>query len=498
MKILSKAEREAAYKKQAQEATKNAQKRQSNNADKSNSLEKIKTTLQKMGYNILNEDILKETIGTDNSLQFEKISILIEKGAINLNEQELNNTQPRSPIIFSISEAEIPQIQNQQEQDNNTLTKSPKVFRVSETEFTPNKQPQKQFEEEYTHSSKTEETLQRIRKIEEERLNRTKEEKEETPQETPKHISNETADEAPKAIEEKTKEEKIQPAPKEDKEDTKSANPKEPPVSQPSSFEQKYTQSLEKWCQKTTDKKTGKMKREIKSVQKTAHNSEEETKIEITPLSPIAEKRGDNGAIYKIKKSNKKNQTDVTLGSREPGKPLNYDYFYALVKAAHDSGADTIEFNNIKTPEFRDKLLAAALQFKMKLKNAPGVINLEAKHLQSIPPGCRHYLELHNEKAKKALKEMGQQITPEKGTKFGNGPKAEERSHAEKEFIESEIAQIKAQKAEQARIKMEKRANTPSQEDYDQHPEKYVKNQKYTKPTPKKPFNPHIKKAYTH
>ena len=67
---------------------------------------------------------------------------------------------------------------------------------------------------------------------------------------------------------------------------------------------------------------------------------------------------------------------------------------------------------NIKTPEFRDKLLAAALQFKMKLKNPPGVINLEAKHLQSIPPGCKHYLELHNERAKTALKEKGRQILP--------------------------------------------------------------------------------------
>ena len=73
---------------------------------------------------------------------------------------------------------------------------------------------------------------------------------------------------------------------------------------------------------------------------------------------------------------------------------------------------------------------------------------------------------------------MGKQITPEKGSKFGTGPKAEERSHAEKEFIESEIARLKAQKAEQARIKKEKRSNAPSQEDYDQHPERYIQNQK--------------------
>ena len=75
---------------------------------------------------------------------------------------------------------------------------------------------------------------------------------------------------------------------------------------------------------------------------------------------------------------------------------------------------------------------------------------------------------------------MGKQITPEKGSKFGTGPKAEDRTHTEKVFIESEIAQIKAKKAEKARIAMEKRLNFPSLEDYDQHPEKYIKSQKRT------------------
>lgn len=493
-KILSHAERMALFQKQAQEATQQAKHSLDRQNKTSTSLQKIKKSLEDLGYQILDEKILEEIIGKDTSLQFEKISILTEKNAIKLNEHELNNTQTRSPVIFSISEAETPQIQNQQEQKN-SFTQSSKTFSVSETEITP-RVPQKQSQE--THSSKTEETLQRIRKIEEERLKHIK--GEENSQEVKSEPSNETPQETQKTFEEKNKEktikeEQIKPTPQKE---IKAENKKEPLISQPSPFEEKYAQSLKKWCQKTTDKKTGKNKREIKSIQTTTTNLEEETKIEIAPLSPIAAKRGDNGAIYKIKKNNKKNQTDVTLGSREPGQPLNYDYFYALVKAAHDSGADTIEFNNIKTPEFRDKLLAAALQFKMKLKNAPGVINLEAKHLQSIPPGCRHYLELHNEKAKKALKEMGQQITPEKGEKFGDGPKAEERTHAEKESIESQIAMEKAQKAERAREKLEKEINSPSSADYDQHPEKYIKNQAHPQRPKRRPFNPHLKKEYTH
>ena len=414
MKILSKAERDAALKKAAEEATKRANQSPTSENKKNIVLERIKDSLQKMGYTIKDEDGLKEIIGSDTSLKYDKIGILAQKGIISLNEEELDNSKPQNANIFSISEADIPAPQEQH---------TPKSEFISKTEKTQKSQP----EENKTEALK----------------------KDKFPKENP-----------PSKVE-KTKSDK-QPSPKEDNSET----------------EKKYKQSLEKWCQTTTDKKTGKEKRKIKATQKTIVNSEEETQIEIIPLSPIATKRGDKGAIYKIKKGPRPNQTEVTLGSLEPGKPLNYDYFYALVKAARDSGADTIEFNNIKTLEFRDKLLAAALQFKMKLKNPPGAINLDAPHLQSIPPGCRHYLELHNESVKKTLQKTGKQITPEKGSKFGTGPKAEERSHAEKEFIESEIARLKAQKAEQARVKMEKKSNSPSQEDYDQHPERYIQNQK--------------------
>ena len=194
--------------------------------------------------------------------------------------------------------------------------------------------------------------------------------------------------------------------------------------------------------------------------------------IEVRPLSPIARKRGDAGAVYMVKKAPQPDKIDVTVKNPEAGKPLSYDYFYALVKAARDNGTDTIEFNNIRTPEFRDKLLAAALQFKMKLKNPPGVINLAAEHLQSIPPGCRQYLTKHNEAAKKALQKMGREIVPEKGTKFGQGPKAEERTHTEKVFIESTQMEEKLAKTERFMRQQEKRVNSPSTAEYDQNPER--------------------------
>ena len=455
MKILSKAERDAALKKRAEEATQRANQSPAGEKKKNAAFEKVKTSLQKMGYEIKDEEGLKEIIGSDNSLKYDKISILAQRGIISLSEQELDKSRPKAPVVFSISEADISSPQKQQMQ-------------------APAPQPQAKE----TMSPSKQETQARIRQIAEQ-----KKQKEQQPSKeaAPTNPSENKTDVKPTKTSVENEIKNNDAAPK------KSDKLIEPPKL--SAFEKKYAKSLETWCQKTTDKKTGKVKREIKSVQQNIINSEEETQINIAPLSPIAAKQGDNGAVYKIKKGTKPNQTDVTLGSSEPGKPLNYDYFYSLVKAAHDSGADTIEFKDIKTPEFRDKLLAAALQFKMKLKNPPGAINLAAPHLQTIPPGCRHYLELHNESVKKALQKMGKQIIPEKGTKFSTGPKAEERTHAEKVFIESELAQLKAKKAEQARIAMEQRLNSPSSEDYDQHPEKYIKNQR-NNPKQKRKFSP--------
>ena len=67
---------------------------------------------------------------------------------------------------------------------------------------------------------------------------------------------------------------------------------------------------------------------------------------------------------------------------------------------------------------------------------------------------------------------MGREIVPEKGTKFGQGPKAEERTHTEKVFIESTQMEEKLAKTERFMWQQEKRVNSPSTAEYDQNPER--------------------------
>lgn len=248
---------------------------------------------------------------------------------------------------------------------------------------------------------------------------------------------------------------------------------KKPEKNQSASWEQGYVKSLTRWCETNTDKKTNKPKREIAETKV----EENKTAVTVKPISPIAKKRGDKGAIYQFSQHpHKKDTVEVTLGSPD-NSPLNYDYFYALIKAGIENGVEVIEFKDIKTPEFRDKLLAAALQFKQKhknlqLKNAPGVIDLNAEHLKFMPPQARENLKKYNECVKKALAERGKEIMPEKGSKYGEGPRAEERTHAEKVYIESQLIEEKMKRAEKRRKEMEKQVNSPSKAEYDQHPER--------------------------
>lgn len=248
---------------------------------------------------------------------------------------------------------------------------------------------------------------------------------------------------------------------------------KKPEEPQPAAWEQGYVNSLARWCKTSVDKKTNKPKREIAETKVV----ENKTAVTVKPISPIAKKRGDKGAVYQFSQHpHKKDTVEVTLGSPD-NSPLNYDYFYALIKAGIENGVEVIEFKDIKTPEFRDKLLAAALQFKQKhknlqLKNAPGAIDLNAEHLKFMPPKARENLKTYNECVKKALKERGQKIVPEKGAKYGEGPKAEERTHAEKVYIESQLIEEKMKRAERRRKEMEKQVNSPSTAGYDQHPER--------------------------
>lgn len=416
MKILSKAEREAEAKNRAQAAVKKAKAPQKD----TNTAEKIKEQLQRLGYQINDELALQNLPVKDGKLQFEQIRILSERGAISLNTDELEKPSPApqkpaqtqtQPKIFSISEAE---------EAEPVVQKQIQATPTAPTAPTP---------------PTTEQRLEGLKK----------------------------------SLEQKTKASQ-QPAPQKknqgstDKRDEKNKEP---------AWVKNYPEALKQWCDKNVDKKTGQPKRKITEIRSGLDDTQQPSvDIEIAPISPIAHKRGDHGAIYTIKKSPQPEKLDVTVKNKEPGQPLNYDYFYALVKAAHDNGADTIEFNNIRTPEFRDKLLTAALQFKMKLKNPPGVINLEAEHLQTIPPGCRQYLEKHNEAVKKALRERGKEIIPEKGQKYGTGPRAEDRTHAEIEAIESEQMMEKYRRADKRRQEWEEELNSPSTAEYDQHPER--------------------------
>lgn len=404
MRILSRAEREAASKKRAAEAGQKVKQPQQN----TNTVDRIKEQLQKLGYKIADEKALAEINVPDGKLQLDQISMWHAQGVISLNEED--------------SEKEAP-VQQKTPGD----TRQPKIFSVSEVVEEEPVAPQKDRTE---AAAKT--TEQRIEELKKQRQQKVEK-------------SQQTASQ--KKIEEKGR----------DAEGT----------SEEPEWVKNYPASLQKWCGKNVDKKTGQTKREVKEIRTNSDDKQNPVvDIEVAPLSPIARKRGDYGAVYTVKKSPQPEKIDVTLTSKEPGKALDYDYFYALVKAAHDSGADTIEFNNIRTPEFRDKLLAAALQFKMKLKNPPGVINLEAEHLQTIPAGCRQYLEKHNDAVKKVMQERRKEIVPEKGQKYGTGPRAEDRTHAEQEAIESEQIMEKNRRAEKRRQEMEQEDKAAAEEEH--------------------------------
>ena len=98
MKVLSKAERENQYRKQADAATRKAA---SPNTDKRQAtLRKIKERLQQLNYVINDEKALEEIIGDDNKLNLDKIGILSERGIISLNEKELEAETPQIEFSF--------------------------------------------------------------------------------------------------------------------------------------------------------------------------------------------------------------------------------------------------------------------------------------------------------------------------------------------------------------------------------------------------------------
>ena len=188
---------------------------------------------------------------------------------------------------------------------------------------------------------------------------------------------------------------------KETKKETTDNKKKEKIASIPNSnWIDSYEKSFTKWVANNTFKKDGKPTKTPKRTIQTTKN-ETSLDIEITPINP-SPTRPDQGVKYHIEKGEQKEDIAVTVTNKNPKKPLNYDYVYALVKSAKENGIEEIEFKDIKTPEFANMLMVASLQFKMKMINAPEYqIDTNAKY---IPAKLRETINLYNEDKKPRVK----------------------------------------------------------------------------------------------
>ena len=83
------------------------------------------------------------------------------------------------------------------------------------------------------------------------------------------------------------------------------------------------------------------------------------------------------------------------MGSKD-GNPLDYEYFRMMMEANRKNGIKVIAFKDIQTDEFRDKLLAAALEFDMKVKDAPEKVNVNAPYLKTLPNKVKIKLGIYN------------------------------------------------------------------------------------------------------
>lgn len=153
-----------------------------------------------------------------------------------------------------------------------------------------------------------------------------------------------------------------------------------------------WIQPLQDWCDTDKDSK-GAPKRSLTTIKA----DDKSAVVEIKPSADFAkENPNDKGANYSFQKTDKEDVVDVTLSNPE-GNPLHYEYFRHLMETAKKNGVGIIAFDeNIKTDEFRDKLLAAALEYGMQLKNAPVKINYNAPYLKDLPSAVKIKLGIHN------------------------------------------------------------------------------------------------------
>lgn len=157
------------------------------------------------------------------------------------------------------------------------------------------------------------------------------------------------------------------------------------------SFADKWIKPLQKWCDEDLDK-NGKPKRILTALQA----DDNSVVIDINPSEEYAvEDTQDHGAQYSVKKAAQEGNVDVSLGSKDAG-PLKYEYFRQLMIDNKANGIGRIAFKKITTDDFRDKLLAAALEFGMQLEGAPKKVDINAPHLKDIPNSVRIKLGIHN------------------------------------------------------------------------------------------------------
>lgn len=163
------------------------------------------------------------------------------------------------------------------------------------------------------------------------------------------------------------------------------------PVVIEGTFADKWIKPLKEHCQKDLDR-NGRPKRTVTAVKA----DQQSVIVDVIPSEAYAaENPQDGGARYSFEKTDNRGSVKVDMGSKD-GNPLNYEYFRMMMEANRKNGIKVIAFKDIQTDEFRDKLLAAALEFDMKVKDAPEKVNVNAPYLKTLPNKVKIKLGIYN------------------------------------------------------------------------------------------------------
>lgn len=163
------------------------------------------------------------------------------------------------------------------------------------------------------------------------------------------------------------------------------------PVVIEGSFADKWIKPLKERCQKDLDR-NGQPKRTVTAVKA----DQQSVIVDVIPSEAYAaENPQDSGARYSFEKTDNRGSVKVDMGSKD-GNPLDYEYFRMMMEANRKNGIKVIAFKDIQTDEFRDKLLAAALEFDMKVKDAPEKVNVNAPYLKTLPNQVKIKLGIYN------------------------------------------------------------------------------------------------------